>query len=612
MELKGFLKRVPLFTDLPEEDLQRLSEVIEKVRLTAGDELFRQGSNGDRAYVIQEGEIEILKESQGRNVLLAVRKEGEVIGEMSLLQEAPRMASARAKKESVLLALGQEHLDELLDMSPSAARALLHTITARLSATESMLRQSEKIAQLGTLTAGVAHELNNPSAAVQRGAGQLKTAIDQFQETTRELSSVELSKDQQEMLEALDREAHASASQPDGLDSITRSDREAEVEEYLETREIQQAWDYAPALVSMGIETGQLDTLVGKFDKSTFTMVLAWVKARYEVYGLLEEVEQGAKQISEIVKALKTYAYLDQAPVQMVDVHEGLDNTLVMLRSRLKDGVSIRREYDPDLPRIQAYGSELNQVWTNIFDNAIDALDGTGEIFIRTRSEGQWVIVEILDDGPGIPEDIQSKIFDPFFTTKEPGKGTGLGLDISYTIIVNKHHGDIRVTSRPGRTCFEVWLPVNFEEVESGEAPMPGLVRVDDEVKRKILLDSRTIAVAGISTRTDRPAHSIPAFLQERGYRIIPVKADVDTVLGEKAYPSLSDIPEPVDVVLLFKRRDEIPAVVDQAISIGAKVVWMQEGIMHEAAAAAARNAGLVVVMDTCMRNEYRRLIEGV
>ncbi|NIM96481.1 MAG: cyclic nucleotide-binding domain-containing protein [Anaerolineales bacterium] len=612
MELKGFLKRVPLFTDLPEEDLQRLSEVIEKVRLTAGDELFRQGSNGDRAYVIQEGEIEILKESQGRNVLLAVRKEGEVIGEMSLLQEAPRMASARAKKESVLLALGQEHLDELLDMSPSAARALLHTITARLSATESMLRQSEKIAQLGTLTAGVAHELNNPSAAVQRGAGQLKTAIDQFQETTRELSSVELSKDQQEMLEALDREAHASASQPDGLDSITRSDREAEVEEYLETREIQQAWDYAPALVSMGIETGQLDTLVGKFDKSTFPMVLAWVKARYEVYGLLEEVEQGAKQISEIVKALKTYAYLDQAPVQMVDVHEGLDNTLVMLRSRLKDGVSIRREYDPDLPRIQAYGSELNQVWTNIFDNAIDALDGTGEIFIRTRSEGQWVIVEILDDGPGIPEDIQSKIFDPFFTTKEPGKGTGLGLDISYTIIVNKHHGDIRVTSRPGRTCFEVWLPVNFEEVESGEAPMPGLVRVDDEVKRKILLDSRTIAVAGISTRTDRPAHSIPAFLQERGYRIIPVKADVDTVLGEKAYPSLSDIPEPVDVVLLFKRRDEIPAVVDQAISIGAKVVWMQEGIMHEAAAAAARNAGLVVVMDTCMRNEYRRLIEGV
>ena len=180
------------------------------------------------------------------------------------------------------------------------------------------------------------------------------------------------------------------------------------------------------------------------------------------MHNLLAEIGTGVGRISQIVKALKTYSYLDQAPVQAVDVREGLEDTLLILRSKL-EGISVRREYAPDLPRIQGYGSELNQVWTNLIDNAAYAVDGKGEIVLRTRREGDSVIVEVQDNGPGIPAEIKDRIFDPFFTTKPVGQGTGLGLDISYNIVVNKHRGDIQVSSEPGRTVFEVRLPLNFE-----------------------------------------------------------------------------------------------------------------------------------------------------
>jgi signal transduction histidine kinase len=477
--MNEFLKRLPLFSDLPEEDLDLLCNAIQEVRLSAGEELFAQGSPGDKAYIIKEGELEILRESEGRKVLLAVRKAGEVIGEMSLLHEAPRMATVRARTDSLLFALSQEHFDELLNSSTSAARAMLHTITSRLQATEAMLRQSEKIAQLGTLTAGVAHELNNPAAAVQRGAGQLKPLLEKLQAAVREFSSIDLTEAQDETLSGFDREIHEQAIKIDDLDSLTRSDREYEMETWLETQGVRDVWEVAPALVSMGFTPDRLSELLDHFSQEEFQTVTTWLSARFAAYSLLEEVEQGSKQISQIVKALKSYAYLDQAPVQMVEVHEGLDNTLVMLRSKLKGGVNVRREYAEELPRIQAYGSELNQVWTNLIDNAVDAMEGKGELTIHTRSVGQWVVVEIQDSGEGIPLEIQSKIFDPFFTTKEQGKGTGLGLDISYNIVVQRHKGDIRVTSLPGETCFEVWLPINFNDVESGEVPVCGSGYVD-------------------------------------------------------------------------------------------------------------------------------------
>jgi signal transduction histidine kinase len=264
------------------------------------------------------------------------------------------------------------------------------------------------------------------------------------------------------MLE-LDQLAQERAKQPVDLDSLDRSDIEYEIETWLEDRGMEDVWEIAPTLVNLGYDAGQLAVLCEEFTADQIPAVIASVSSTYTIYSLLEEIGQGAKRISEIVNSLKSYTYLDQAPIQSVDVCAGLDNTLVMFRSKLKEGITVHREYAEDLPCIQAYGSELNQVWTNIIDNAISAMGGQGEISLRVRQEEPWVVVEIEDTGPGIPEEIQSRIFDPFFTTKPPGEGTGLGLNISHNIIVQKHGGKMAIHSQPGKTCFEIKLPIDVE-----------------------------------------------------------------------------------------------------------------------------------------------------
>jgi signal transduction histidine kinase/predicted CoA-binding protein len=605
-----FLKKVPLFASLPDQDLERLCEMANEVHLNAGEQLFVEGSPGDKAYVIEKGEIEILKASGGKGIILAIRKSGEVIGEMSLLEAAPRFASGKARTDSDLIAISHEQLDELLNTSPSAAKALLFTITSRLRSTELLLRQSEKMAQLGTLTAGIAHELNNPAAAAQRGTSQLMEVFNQYQEAQIRLSKFALSPQKWDQLGGLLAEIHERALFPMDIDILERSDREFELEEWLIAHNVPAPWEYAPILVDMGFDETQLTKLVEDYPADQLVEIILWMGASFSVFSLLEEVNQGARRISEIVKSLKSYVYLDQAPIQAVDVHEGLDNTLIMLRHKLKNGVTVKRDYDESIPRIQAYGSELNQVWTNIIDNAIDAMDGQGEINISTRREDEWVIVELEDNGPGIPEDIQEKIFSPFFTTKSVGKGTGLGLNISYNI-VQKHVGEIKVFSRPGKTRFQVSIPIDFNQVQSGSSPISNSTSMSDDKLKKILESTNTIAVVGISGRTEQPNFSIPAYLQSHGYRIIPVNPNIQEVLGEKAYPDLLSVPEQVDVVEVFRRNEAVPEIVDQAIQVGAKVVWMQEGVINEFAAETAQEAGLQVVMDTCMRATHKRLIGG-
>jgi signal transduction histidine kinase/predicted CoA-binding protein len=610
-----FLTKVPLFSELPAADLQRLCGMIKEVHLGAGATLFSEGDPGEEAYVIADGEIEILKISSGREVLLAVRASGDVIGEAALLEQAPRMATARARGESRLLTIHKAQLDELVQGSVSAARVMFFTVLARWRATEAMLRQSEKMAQLGTLTAGVAHELNNPAAAVQRGAAQLSGALADLLEAERQLARLPSSTAWAGTIAALAQSARQTATHPADLDTLSRGDREEEIESRLEALTVADAGALAPVLVALGYDAEKLERLAAEVGADRLPLVARWLGGTSLVWNRLAEVGQGAGRIAEIVKALKSYSYLDRAPVQEVDIHEGLDDTLVILRHKLKAGIRVRRQYAADLPRISAWGSELNQVWTNILDNAADALsgrpisDGTAEIAIRTRRDDDFVVVEITDNGPGIPREIQDRIFEPFFTTKAPGQGTGLGLDISYRIVVHRHRGDLKVRSHPGETTFTVRLPISAPDDSTKGPALRPVPPASDAELRTILESVRTIAVVGLSGKTDRPAHQIPAYLQKRGVRIIPVNPMLGEALGEKSYPELRAVPDPVDGVLIFVRSEAVPAVVEQAIEIGAQTVWMQEGIVNLEAAERARAAGLRVVMDRCMRATWERLL---
>ena len=324
---------------------------------------------------------------------------------------------------------------------------------------ERALRQSEKMATLGTLAAGVAHELNNPAAATRRAAEHLRDAFTRLEAARLEIESCGRDVDRQ-LLRELDMRARNHAGRPSDLGTVERSDREADLEDWLDHHGVDDGWELAPALVALGIDAAQLDGLEERLGEA-LPAVMVWVANAFRVHMLAHEIGQGSARISEIVGALKGYSYLGQAPVQAVDVHEGLDNTLVILRNKLKAGVDVVRDYGADVPLITAYGGELNQVWTNILDNAVDAMAGKGTITIRTRRDGDWVVVEVVDDGPGIPREILGKVFDPFFTTKDPGKGTGLGLATSYSIVTEKHRGSIAVTSQPGATRFVVRLPID-------------------------------------------------------------------------------------------------------------------------------------------------------
>lgn len=327
---------------------------------------------------------------------------------------------------------------------------------------EIMLRQSEKLATLGKLSAGMAHELNNPVAAILRGAHHLSRAIEHQLTAHFSLDRAGLSATQIDQLKRLDRDAQTAAATPGELDALTRSDREAQIEAWLEDAGVDAAWELASDLVNLSFDPDRLGELAAQFDDTRqFARVLTWLVSRYTTASVLREIGEGSARVAEIVKALKTFTYLDQAPVQNVNIHEGLDNTLIILRNKLKQGVSVERAYAADLPLIEARGTELNQVWTNIIDNAIHAMDGQGTLTLRTRWEDPWVVVEIEDSGPGIPEAVRTTIFDPFVTTKAPGEGTGLGLNISHNIIVQKHGGSIAVESRPGRTCFQIRLPLS-------------------------------------------------------------------------------------------------------------------------------------------------------
>jgi signal transduction histidine kinase len=455
------LVHLPLFSDLTSEELDILEAGSRETRCAAGEALMREGSAGGSLYVILEGDFEISKRSGKNDVVIAVRGPGEVIGEMSLLDGSPRTATVRSLHDSRLLEIDQATFQELIETSPTAAIRILRTMTSRLRHTQSMLRQSETLAALGTLSAGLAHELNNPAAALRRAVDQLRTILPRWREAHVVLHEAGVDESRQPDIAAF---AFPGEVGPRRIaDPLARADEEAAVQDWLEAQGVGSAWELAPALVASGVDVAALAALIQELPPDGRAAAVGWIAASRTLQSLLEEVSISADRISEIVGAVRSYTYLDQAPVQKIDIHRGLEDTLIILRSKLEPGIVVHRAYAPDLPSIEAHGSELNQAWTNLIANAAEAMEGKGEIRIRTAVEDQRALVEICDNGPGIPEAIRDRIFEPFFTTKPPGEGTGLGLHITYNVIALHHHGQISVESEPGRTCFQVRLPLQLE-----------------------------------------------------------------------------------------------------------------------------------------------------
>lgn len=324
----------------------------------------------------------------------------------------------------------------------------------------------EKMASLGKLSAGMAHELNNPASAAQRSAAHLQSTLLRLQEVQARIGSIPFEERQVKTFAVLDVLARERSHEPVELNVLTRTDREIALEEWLRDQGCLDHGEVVPALVNVGFVKEDLDELMKPFTEEQVPVVIRWFGLKLTIYSLVGEIGLATGRIVTLVKALKTYTYMDQAPVQSIDLRKELDNTLIILRSKLKKGVEVVREYAEDLPAIEAYASELNQVWTNLIDNGIDAMEGSGTLIIRAKREDPWLVVEIEDSGPGIPPEHLPKIFDPFFTTKPPGEGTGLGLNISRNLIVKKHHGKMSVKSEPGSTCFTVHLPMDFRPAE--------------------------------------------------------------------------------------------------------------------------------------------------
>jgi C4-dicarboxylate-specific signal transduction histidine kinase len=456
------LQNNPILGKAPVHQLEWLLEKGEVVSMAAGDYLFKANSPIEYFFVIFEGKFEVFTWQAGQRRDVFALEPGDTSGALPFSRGKTSVADAVASEPSLIYRLKREHLSDMIRQHYELTEALVHQMTDRVREMGKMQMVNEKMVSLGKLSAGLAHELNNPASAGLRAAGQLQPLFDEVQDVRAALERLDLTAEQESLVADFAARARQSAGRPAALDSLARADREEALERWLAQHGFPDGWRVAPTLVDLALDDAALGRLAAAFDPAQLPIFLHWLQHDYETQLLLREIAQTTSRVADIVDALKSYVFLDQGPLQDLDVHAGLENALIVLSQKLAPAVTIRREYDPDLPKITAYGSELNQVWTSLIDNAIDALDGLdgqGRITLRTNRAPGGIIVEIEDNGPGIPPDHLPKIFDPFFTTKPPGQGAGLGLSMSYNIIAGKHHGNIVASSQPGRTLFRVELP---------------------------------------------------------------------------------------------------------------------------------------------------------
>lgn len=462
MSILEDLRKVQTFEDLPEDQLAWLAQQGKEVRLEAGEVLTRAGDPADKMFVLLEGELQFRRDGFVTNV-----RPGAVTGMLPFSRMTRFPVTGEAVTPARVIWFSSSIFPEMCQRMPPLIGRLVAVLTDRVREVTRMDEQREKLASLGKLSAGLAHELNNPAAAARRAASGLAELLATARENNVRLNRFALTPQQREYIARFERDTGKRAAQsPVSLAPLEQSDREEQLTAWLEAHQVQDAWKLAPVLVEAGVDRNELDSLVEHIGAEPLGEVFGRVAALLTAATLVHEIEHSTARISELVKAIKEYSYMDQAPEQEVDLHSGLDSTLTMMAYKIKKAsVAVVRQYDRSLPRICAYGSELNQVWTNLIDNAVDAMSSNGsgsvkQLTVRTARDPVGVLVEVSDTGSGIPPEVQSRIFDPFFTTKPIGEGTGLGLD-AVSRIVRKHRGDIHVDSKPGDTRFQVRLPLS-------------------------------------------------------------------------------------------------------------------------------------------------------
>jgi signal transduction histidine kinase len=450
------LRSLVLFQGVPDDDLSTLARAGEEFTFAPGDVLFQQGVRADYWWVLLEGRVEGLRRAGREDTVVAtMASPGQWAGGFKAWNdEAGYMATARAVTAGRMFRVSGDELGRWArDVFPLGVH-LITGVFQTVRRIEAVANQRESLVALGTLAAGLAHEINNPAAAAARAVDALREVCDTLLSSLVALAEGSLTAAQFVELDSMRRAVGKGSS------DTSLADREDELIEWLEDRDVTDSWRIAPVLAEAGVDVAWCEQVAEVLTASALSPGLAWLASTLSVTSILDEMQEATGRVSSLVGAVKSYSQLDRAALQLIDLTEGLETTLVIMRHKIGDGVKVVRQYEPNLPRIEAYPAQLNQVWTNLIDNAVDAMSGVGTLCLRTVAEEDAVVVEVTDDGVGMLPETQAHAFEPFFTTKDVGKGTGLGLDISRRIVEEQHHGQITLMSRPRGTVVRVRIPI--------------------------------------------------------------------------------------------------------------------------------------------------------